>query len=187
MKERTKQKLKKTALAGTVVGVGGLTAAGGAAVVYAQWPEIKKFLLKKLDERNDRVRPAIQAAKDRKAALAAEQKKLKKAEKKLDKKIKKARQKQATRVYDEYQAKGYEPTAEMIHEAALSDIELRNDIEVKRAALREKSEERVEKAVEKTQAKREKQAAAHAEKKQIELKNGNAVRVSSTVRPEDVQ
>ncbi len=184
MKDRQKRKLKKVTL---VLGGTGAVVGGGALAIYACWPQIKTFLKQKLDERNDRVRPAIQEAKDRKAAVAAEQKKLKKAKKKYDKKVKKIRQKQATRVYDEYMAKGYEPTADMIHEAASIGVEARKDAEAKKDELQAQSDARVEKAVADKRADREKKAIARAEGKQtIQLKDGQQLTVSSTVRPEDV-
>lgn len=184
MKDRQKRKLKKVTL---VLGGTGTVVGGSALAIYACWPQIKKFCKEKLEERNDRVRPAIQEAKDRKAAIAAEQKKLKKDQKKYDNKVKKLRQKQATRVYDEYMAKGYEPTADMIHEAALKDVEAIKEADVKKEELQAKSDERVEKAVADKKQEREKKAIARAEEKQtIKLKDGKELAVSSTVRPEDL-
>lgn len=72
MKDRKKRKLKRTLM---FLGGAGVGATSAALVVYACWPQIKSTLEKKLNERNDRVRPAIQEAKDRKAAIAAEKKK----------------------------------------------------------------------------------------------------------------
>lgn len=184
MKDRQKRKLKKVTL---VLGGTGAVVGGGALAIYACWPQIKTFCKKKLEEHNDRVRPALQEAKDRKAAIAAEQKKLKKAKKKYDNKVKKLRQKQATRVYDEYMSKGWEPTADMIHDAAAKDLEARRDAEDKKAELQAKSDERVEQAVADKRQEREKKAIARAEEKQtITLKDGQQLAVSSTVRPEDV-
>lgn len=75
MKDRKKRKLKRTLM---FLGGAGVGATSAALVIYACWPQIKSTLEKKLNERNDRVRPAIQEAKDRKAAIAAEKKKLQK-------------------------------------------------------------------------------------------------------------
>ncbi|MGN0446447.1 MAG: hypothetical protein ACI4IA_07845 [Acutalibacteraceae bacterium] len=183
MKDRQKRKLRRTTM---LLGGASAAAAGTALGIYAAWPQIKEFFLKKLEEHNDRVRPALQVAKDRKAAIAAEQKKLKKDMKKLDKKVKKARQQQATRVYNEYLAKGYEPTADMIHEAALSDLDVRAEVDAKKAERQAETDARVEEAVQKKQTEREEKAAARYEEQHIRLKDGKEIAVSSTVRPEDV-
>jgi len=185
MKDRKKRKLKRTLM---FLGGAGVGATSAALVVYACWPRIKSTLEKKLNERNDRVRPAIQEAKDRKAAIAAEKKKLQKELKKFEKAERKTRQKQATRVYNEYLRKGYEPTADMIHEAAGSMLELRKENDEKRDELQKASDAKVEERIAKKKEDREKEAIEHAQEKQsIKLKDGKTLTVSSTVRPENLK
>ena len=182
MKDRKKRKLKRTLM---FLGGAGVGATSAALVVYACWPQIKSTLEKKLNERNDRVRPAIQEAKDRKAAIAAGR-----AEdlQKFEKAERKTRQKQATRVYNEYLRKGYEPTADMIHEAAGSMLELRKENDEKRDELQKASDAKVEERIAKKKEDREKEAIEHAQEKQsIKLKDGKTLTVSSTVRPENLK
>lgn len=113
----------------------------------------EKFL-----EHNDNVRPAVEAAKDRKAAVAKQQAQLKKDQKKYEKKLRAQRQKQAQKIYEERLKNGYEPTLARINEDALKNLSLTKE-EAKRAKAAEaKAAEAVEKEVAAKQAARNKEA-----------------------------
>lgn len=185
MRSRDKRILLQT---GLVLGAVGGAAAGGVLYVRNNWETIKTKISELIEKYNDKTRTAVAAAKDRKAALEKEQKQLKKDQKKLDKKVKKQRQKEAQRVYEEYLANGYEPTAEMIHQSGVDVAKLRQETEAKKAELQEASDARVEAAVQKAQEKRESKALKAEEKKaKVQLKDGRSINVSSTVRPEDLE
>lgn len=113
----------------------------------------EKFL-----EHNDNVRPAVEAAKDRKAAVAKQQAQLKKDQKKYEKKLRAQRQKQAQKIYEERLKNGYEPTLARVNEDALKNLSLTKE-EAKRAKAAEaKAAEAVEKEVAAKQAARNKEA-----------------------------
>lgn len=161
----------------------------------------------KFAEHNDNVRPAVEAAKDRKAAVAKQQAQLKKDKKKYEKKLRAQRQKQAQKIYEERLKNGYEPTLARINEDALKNLGLTQE-EAKRAAAAEaKAAEAVEKEVAAKQAARNKEAeqvlaargitlhpdrdkaaeAAIAEKKELTVKAMNAKKADLAAREEEVR
>ena len=77
----------------------------------------------RLDANFEARRPAVQAAKDRKAIVKQEMAQLKKDQAALDKKIKKQRNKQAEKIYKMRQAGDYEGSIAAIEEKVTAKAE----------------------------------------------------------------
>lgn len=74
---------------------------------------IAEFMAKQAENYENR-KPALEAAKEKKAALKKEQSQLNKDKKKLEKAKKKAMDKKVKRIYEERMANGYEASLDMI-------------------------------------------------------------------------
>ena len=101
----------------------------------------------RLDANFEARRPAVQAAKDRKAIVKQEMAQLKKDQTALDKKIKKQRNKQAEKIYKMRQAGDYEGSIEAIDEAAFANYKEIAANELKKAELQAKAEAAIEEKV----------------------------------------
>ena len=101
----------------------------------------------RLDANFEARRPAVQAAKDRKAIVKQEMAQLKKDQAALDKKIKKQRNKQAEKIYKMRQAGDYEGSIEAIDEAAFANYKEIAANELKKAELQAKAEAAIEEKV----------------------------------------
>ncbi len=112
----------------------------------------------------DRRRPAVEAAKDRKAIVKEEQAKLKKEQAELDKKLKKQRNKQAEKIYKMRQAGDYEGSITAIDQAAFANYKEIAANEVKKAELAAKTEAAIEEKVEAKAEQVKKEAIAFVEK-----------------------
>ena len=101
----------------------------------------------RLDANFEARRPAVQAAKDRKAIVKQEMAQLKKDQAALDKKIKKQRNKQAEKIYKMRQVGDYEGSIEAIDEAAFANYKEIAANELKKAELQAKAEAAIEEKV----------------------------------------
>ena len=125
---------------------------------------IRGVLEPRLEKQFDKTRPAVQAAKDRKAIVAEEQAKLKKEQAALDKKLKKQRNKQAEKIYKMRQEGDYEGSIAAIDEAAFANYKEIAANEVKMADLKAKAEAAIEEKVEAKAEQVKKEAIAFVEK-----------------------
>ena len=101
----------------------------------------------RLDANFEARRPAVQAAKDRKAIVKQEMAQLKKDQAALDKKIKKQRNKQAEKIYKMRQTGDYEGSIAAIDEAAFANYKEIAANELKKAELQAKAEAAIEEKV----------------------------------------
>lgn len=101
----------------------------------------------RLDANFEARRPAVQAAKDRKAIVKQEMAQLKKDQAALDKKLKKQRNKQAEKIYKMRQEGDYEGSIAAIDEAAFANYKEIAANELKKAELQAKAEAAIEEKV----------------------------------------
>ena len=119
----------------------------------------------RLDANFEARRPAVQAAKDRKAIVKQEMAQLKKDQTALDKKkIKKQRNKQAEKIYKMRQAGDYEGSIAAIDEAAFANYKEIAANELKKAELQAKAEAAIEEKVAAKAEQVKKEAIAFVEK-----------------------
>ena len=118
----------------------------------------------RLDANFEARRPAVQAAKDRKAIVKQEMAQLKKDQTALDKKIKKQRNKQAEQIYKMRQAGDYEGSIAAIDEAAFANYKEIAANELKKAELQAKAEAAIEEKVAAKAEQVKKEAIAFVEK-----------------------
>lgn len=125
---------------------------------------IRGVLEPRLEKQFDKTRPAVQAAKDRKAIVAEEQAKLKKEQAALDKKLKKQRNKQAEKIYKMRQEGDYEGSIAAIDEAAFANYKEIAANKVKMEELQAKADAAIEEKVEAKAEQVKKEAIAFVEK-----------------------
>lgn len=118
----------------------------------------------RLDANFEARRPAVQAAKDRKAIVKQEMAQLKKDQTALDKKIKKQRNKQAEKIYKMRQTGDYEGSIAAIDEAAFANYKEIAANELKKAELQAKAEAAIEEKVAAKAEQVKKEAIAFVEK-----------------------
>ncbi|MBQ2693401.1 MAG: hypothetical protein IJF51_05140 [Clostridia bacterium] len=118
----------------------------------------------RLDANFEARRPAVQAAKDRKAIVKQEMAQLKKDQAALDKKIKKQRNKQAEKIYKMRQTGDYEGSIAAIDEAAFANYKEIAANELKKAELQAKAEAAIEEKVAAKAEQVKKEAIAFVEK-----------------------
>ncbi|MBR5753255.1 MAG: hypothetical protein IKX83_02090 [Clostridia bacterium] len=132
--------------------------------------DIKGLVLNVIDARLngefDRRRPAVQAAKDRKAIVKEEQAKLKKEQAALDKKLKKQRNKQAEKIYKMRQEGDYEGSIAAIDEAAFANYKEIAANNLKMEELQVKADAAIEEKVAAKAEQVKKEAIAFVEKEQ---------------------
>lgn len=132
------------ALVGVVVFAAILGVAFVFPFAYDKLSNFMSDLMAKQAENYEKRKPALQAAKEKKAALKKEQAKLNKDKKKLEKAKKKAMNKKVKRIYEERMANGYE--------ASLDMIEAENAKASKKSAKKAKKAKKTETAQESVQA-----------------------------------
>ena len=118
----------------------------------------------RLDANFEARRPAVQAAKDRKAIVKQEMAQLKKDQAALDKKIKKQRNKQAEKIYKMRQTGDYEGSIAAIDEAAFANYKEIAANELKKAEMQAKAEAAIEEKVAAKAEQVKKEAIAFVEK-----------------------
>ena len=118
----------------------------------------------RLDANFEARRPAVQAAKDRKAIIKQEMAQLKKDQTALDKKIKKQRNKQAEKIYKMRQTGDYEGSIAAIDEAAFANYKEIAANELKKAEMQAKAEAAIEEKVAAKAEQVKKEAIAFVEK-----------------------
>lgn len=118
----------------------------------------------RLDANFEARRPAVQAAKDRKAIVKQEMAQLKKDQTALDKKIKKQRNKQAEKIYKMRQTGDYEGSIAAIDEAAFANYKEIAANELKKAEMQAKAEAAIEEKVAAKAEQVKKEAIAFVEK-----------------------
>ena len=118
----------------------------------------------RLDANFEARRPAVQAAKDRKAIVKQEMAQLKKDQAALDKKLKKQRNKQAEKIYKMRLAGDYEGSIDAIDEAAFANYKEIAANNVKKAELQAKAEAAIEEKVAAKAEQVKKEAIAFVEK-----------------------
>lgn len=130
--------------------------------------DIKGLLLTiaetRMDTEFERRRPAVQAAKDRKAIAKQELAQLKKDQAALDKKLKKQRNKQAEKIYKMRQSGDYEGSIAAIDEAAFANYKEIAANNLKKEELKAKAEAAIEEKVEAKAEQVKKEAIAFVEK-----------------------
>ncbi len=120
----------------------------------------------RLDANFESRRPAVQAAKDRKAIVQQEMAQLKKDQAALDKKLKKQRQKQAEKIYKMRQAGNYEDSIAAIDEAAFANYKVIAANNVKKEEMAKATDAAIEKKVEEKAEQVKKEAVKFVEKEQ---------------------
>ena len=118
----------------------------------------------RLDANFEARRPAVQAAKDRKAIVKQEMAQLKKDQAALDKKLKKQRNKQAEKIYKMRQAGDYEGSIAAIDEAAFANYKEIAANNLKKAERQAKAEAAIEEKVAAKAEEVKKEAIAFVEK-----------------------
>ena len=124
----------------------------------------------RLNANFDKRRPAVQAAKDRKAIVKEEQAKLKKEQAALDKKLKKQRNKQAEKIYKMRQEGDYEGSIAAIDEAAFANYKEIAANNLKKAEMQAKTDAAIEEKVLAKAEQTKKEAIAFVEKEQAAAK-----------------
>lgn len=127
---------------------------------------VTTFLDARLNSSFETRRPAVQAAKDRKAIIKEEQAKLKKDQAELDKKIKKMRNKQAEKIYKMRQDGDYEGSIAAIDENSFQNYKEIAAINAKKEELAAKTEAAIEEKVAAKAEQTKKEAIAFVEKEQ---------------------
>lgn len=120
----------------------------------------------RLDANFEARRPAVQAAKDKKAIVKEEQAKLKKEQAALDKKLKKQRNKQAEKIYKLRQEGDYEGSIAALDEAAFANYKEIAANNAKKEEMAKKTEAVIEEKVAKKAEEVKKEAVKFVEKEQ---------------------
>lgn len=118
----------------------------------------------RLDANFEARRPAVQAAKDRKAIVEQEMAQLKKDQAALDKKIKKMRKKQAEKIFNLRQAGDYEGSVAAIDEAAFANYKEIAANNAKKAEMKAKTDAVIEEKVAAKEEETKKKAIEFAQK-----------------------